>query len=88
MMWFHDMSWGAWVVMSFAMVAFWALVVWLVVAFGRDNGPHKTAPKTELPTASAGRILAERYARGDIDADDYHRLLDDLRGGQLSGSRS
>ena len=86
-MWNHNMGWGAWTLMAIGMVTFWALVVWLVAALVRE-GPQKTTTDTESPTASAERILAERYARGDIDADDYHRLLEDLRGGQLSGSRS
>ena len=86
-MWYHNMGWGAWTLMAIGMVTFWALVVWLVATLVRE-GPQKTATDTEPLTASAERILAERYARGDIDADDYHRLLEDLRGGQLSGSRS
>ena len=87
-MWYHNMGPGAWALMSVATVAFWALIVWLVVALVRDNGPDEAGNELEPPTASAERILAERYAHGDIDADDYHHRLEDLRRAHLSGSRS
>ncbi|WP_433498824.1 SHOCT domain-containing protein [Sphaerimonospora sp. CA-214678] len=60
-----------------------ALVVWLVVRFtppragGRD---HPTGPTAEAATTtSAQRILAERYARGELDADEYAQRLAALR---------
>jgi len=44
------------------------LVVWLVVSYAR---PRNTADGT----GEARRILAERYARGELDTEEYtHRL--------------
>ncbi len=87
-MWYHDMGWGAWVGMSFAGVALWALVIWLAVTVVRANGSSKDEKETESPTHSAERILAERYARGEIDTDTYQTRLEDFRGAHLSGARS
>jgi putative membrane protein len=87
-MWYHNMGWGAWVGMSFAAVVFWALVIWLVVTVVRDNGSNNDDKETESPIRSAERILAERYARGEIDTDAYNTRLKDLRGAHLGGVRS
>lgn len=57
-----------------AMTGFWALVGWAVVSFLR--GP-KPAPRCGV--GDAERVLAERFARGEIDDDEYHRRLDTLR---------
>ena len=54
---------------------FWIVVVALVLRFvvfrGRRNGTS--------PMDSARGILAERYARGEIDAEEYRRRSDELR---------
>jgi uncharacterized membrane protein len=56
-------------------VAFWALVIWLIVRVTRPwirsrqpNGPE--------------RILAERFAEGAIGEDDYRQRLEVIRGSQ------
>ncbi len=78
MMW--DNSWGAgqWVAMSMMMVVFWGLIVVAVVSLVRWNRgeAHASVARREN---DAMRILDERFARGEIDADEYaHRreLLD------------
>lgn len=77
MMWdWHGNSWWWFVVMPLGMLAFWALVAWVVVTVVRGN--RATPPATATPN-EAERILAERYARGDIDTTEYHTRLDDLR---------
>jgi len=74
MMWgqYDQFSWWWFVIMPLSMLAFWGLVAWLIVAVVRGNRP---AP---MPRSEAETILAGRYARGEIDADEYHRRLDDL----------
>jgi putative membrane protein len=47
------------------------VVVWLVVAYVR--------PRAADSTDSARRILADRYARGEVDTDEYERRLGGLR---------
>ncbi|MGH9117922.1 MAG: SHOCT domain-containing protein [Acidimicrobiales bacterium] len=71
-MW-RDGNWGWWLFMPVVMVAFWAAVIWVAVtAVRRQPGPAQD------PSRDAEQILAERYARGDIDDDEYHRRLDTL----------
>ena len=65
------------------MVGFWAAVAWAVVTLIRSNDRRDTSGgRGEASMSSAERILSERYARGDIDADEYHQRLDDLRSHQ------
>ncbi len=84
-MWDWSWGWGWWVVMPLMMVAFWGLVAWAVVALVRNDHPGQ--PGTEQPAAApprgdpAEQILAGRFARGEIDADEYRRSLEILRGG-------
>lgn len=66
---FGMMGWGG------AMGLFWALllvllVVWLVRGFGSSN--------RRSDTPSAREILDQRYARGEIDGDEYRQRLADL----------
>jgi putative membrane protein len=61
-----------WYVMPLAMLAFWALVAWLVVTIVRNGRV------SDARASRAEAILAERYASGEIDADEYHRRLHDL----------
>lgn len=71
MMWnWHDWGWGWWFVMSAGMLAFWVAVIWLVVAFARGS---------RSPEADAESVLAGRFARGEIDADDFRQRLELLR---------
>lgn len=66
-------GWGAWLMMTTVMFGFWGLVAWVVVTLARDRsaGPHLQR--------SAEDILAERFARGEIDKDEYTSRLDALR---------
>ena len=78
--WYHDsMGWGGWLLMTLAMVAFWALVVFAVVALFRG-----TEPRTDRRTPE--QILDERFARGEIDEVEYqarrHALHADHHGSQ------
>jgi putative membrane protein len=73
MHWYYGgFGWGGWVVMTLSMVVFWGLVVYAVVALTRgDRKPD--APKDPL------RILDERFARGEIDEEEYRRHHDTLQ---------
>lgn len=71
------MNMGWWGMGSMAGMGLWALVllvagVVLVVWLARSGGP---AAGDELPE----RIVKRRYARGEIDREEYLRRLEDLR---------
>ena len=62
--------------MILAMVAIWALVAFAGIAIFRGirNGRAET-----LTERDASQILDERFARGEIDSDEYHARRDALR---------
>ena len=67
--------------MGFMMLVFWGTIAALVVYVVRSTG-HRTdtPPQSGTPAPDdALRVLDERFARGDIDADDYTRRRDLLR---------
>ena len=75
----HD-GWGpgAWIAMAFVMLVFWTIIV------GADHRRRaiRSRPRTSHGPSrlhDAERILAERFARGEIDADEYQQRSDLLR---------
>ena len=75
----HD-GWGpgAWIAMAFVMLVFWTIVVAAIIALVRSNqarGQDHIVGRDDGPE----RILAERFARGEIDADEYKQRRDLLR---------
>ncbi|KUL21112.1 SHOCT domain-containing protein [Streptomyces regalis] len=87
MFWYdHDLSGWGWFAMSASMILFWTLVITLGVllfrALARSEGTD--APKTgaSSPAPSAEQLLAERFARGEIDEDEYRRRLAVLHTGR------
>ncbi|MHB1612777.1 MAG: SHOCT domain-containing protein [Actinomycetes bacterium] len=80
MMWYWGggVHWWGWLLGAIGMVAFWGLVIWAIWYFvtavtrrPEDRQPANSDPK---------RILDERLARGEIDAEEYRHLRDVLRG--------
>lgn len=70
-------GWGDWFAMSLMMLLVWgavaAAVVWAVRAVRGE--PRRPGPGPD----SAEQVLAERYARGEIDEDEYRRRSEVLR---------
>lgn len=85
-----DDGWG--ILMMLGMVTIWALIavaiVWLIRSARESAAPSAGTLTASAPVApergSAGQILADRLARGDIDPEEYKSRLDALRSG--SGS--
>ncbi|MEU0504305.1 SHOCT domain-containing protein [Nocardia sp. NPDC004278] len=80
MYWYdHDLSgWGyAW--MSIGMVVFWGLLIAAFVLVIRMVTRPDGATSTDDRLRSAEDLLAERFARGEIDAEEYASRLDTLR---------
>jgi putative membrane protein len=71
MMWSHG-PWG--LAMWIGMLAFWAVAIWVVVNLTHIRG---TPARTQRPAPET--ILAERFARGDVDAAEYHARIAGLR---------
>ena len=64
--WWHQADWWWWMwwlVMAAITVGLVAAMVWLI---GRQGGPGPRAA-----TGRARQILAERFARGELTADEY-----------------
>jgi putative membrane protein len=70
----HDLSGWGWVVMTISMVLFWGLLIAGGVLLYRGlNQPGTGAPAGYRP--SPEHLLAERFARGEIDEEEYQRRL-------------
>lgn len=73
--WGNGSYWWMGIVMMLAQVLFWGLIIWFGVSlFKRGNGHTKSAHGGN----GALDILRERYARGEIDTEEYHRRKEDL----------
>ncbi|MGY4103087.1 SHOCT domain-containing protein [Nocardia sp. R16R-3T] len=81
MFWYdHDMTgWGyAW--MGLGMVVFWGLLITGFILLVRSVAqPYQGRPPTPQ-VLTAEQLLAERFARGEIDRDEYLSRLETLRG--------
>jgi len=66
--------WGMWVAMAVMMTVFVIAAAWVIVTLVRHTGapqaPHQALPDG-APLSSAAAILDERFARGEIDAEEY-----------------
>lgn len=71
MMHWYGTSWGAggWVLMLASMMFFWGLVVLAGVAIFRGTGGRDGRP--EQRDSGTLDLLDERFARGEIDREDY-----------------
>ena len=69
MFWSGHWGWGAWLGMSLGMLVFWGLVAWVIVVLVRSSGWRYDSGRSDPRD-----ILDERYAKGEIDEDEYkHR---------------
>ena len=81
----HDVSGWGWAAMVLGMVIFWGLLIALTVVLVR--GLNRPAAPTPGPRPSPEQLLAERFAHGEIDEEEYRRRLDVLMSaGQAAGT--
>ena len=85
-MW-HDggIGWGGWVVMTVMMLVFWALLIFGGIALWQAMRRDTTRPAERPPAderSDALRLLDERFARGEVDVDDYQHRRELLRAGR------
>ncbi|MFP5326230.1 MAG: SHOCT domain-containing protein [Acidimicrobiia bacterium] len=57
--------------MTITMLGFWALVAWVITSLVRGVGDGRRS--------EADAILAERFARGEIEEEEYRRRRDLIR---------
>ena len=62
------------------MLVFWGAIAWLVVYLVRRPSEASVAPPSSDPSANVSslKILGERYAKGEIDDEEYGRRRDVL----------
>jgi putative membrane protein len=77
MFWFdHDVSGWGWFAMSVSMILFWALIITAAVLLFRALGRPTDHPHTHTAAGpSPEQLLTERFARGEIDEEEYQRRL-------------
>lgn len=85
-MWHHGYGgwgWGSWILTAMVMTLFFALVITAIVALVRYlGGPghhHGPAAHGAAPGRRPEDILAERFARGEVDDEEYRRRVALLR---------
>lgn len=73
-------GWGGWVVMTLMMLVFWGLLIFGGIAVWRslNRGDHRR--REDRPDAD--QLLDERFARGEIDAEDYRQRRELLHAGR------
>ena len=85
--WGQGMSGWGYALISVSMVLFWGVVILGIVALVRHLGrSSQPAGGAGMPRPSAEQVLAERFARGEIDEQEYQSRLATLRGRQQSTS--
>ncbi|MCK7627651.1 SHOCT domain-containing protein [Streptomyces sp. RS10V-4] len=88
-MWYDGgWSWDGWLAMGVIMVLFWGLIIAVIAMLFRFFSSGHRARRTGPPPPGGepgwgGRraedLLAERFARGEIDEEEYRRRLRLLR---------
>ena len=69
--WYNDgIGWGGWIAMTLMMVTFWGLVIFAVVAIFRGT-TKATWPADSAAPRDPMSTLDERFARGEIEAEEY-----------------
>jgi len=82
MYWGNGMGGWGMILMTFSGLLFWGLIITGIVLLVRSTnrggqpGPAATPARTQTPQ----QVLADRFARGEIDEDEYTRRLQVLDG--------
>ena len=91
MMYGYGNGMGGWgyALMTISMILFWGAVIYGIVALVRYT--HRDCPQRGEPAGPPApepeRLLAERFARGEIDEDEYYQRLTSLRAARPAGAR-
>lgn len=77
MNWNYGYGWGAWLMMFPMMIVFWGALIWVIIVAIRHSGGQNSGGDSRRRDAL--QILDERFARGEIDAEEYRSRRDALR---------
>lgn len=82
MMWGYGSGWG-WLGMGVGMTLFWALIIFGVIVLVRYLGGVRDRRGLGIDggRSYAERVLADRFARGEIDEEEYRKRRELIRGG-------
>ena len=69
-------GWVGWIMMILIVLTVWAVVAMVGIPFFRGLS---TRGVNASPPGDAGRLLDERFARGEIDSDEYTARREALR---------
>lgn len=77
--WYNGGNWITGLVMLAVQILFWGLIIWFAISlFKRGSGNSNRRIDTVSKGYDAIDILRERYARGEIDSEEFHRRKEDL----------
>jgi putative membrane protein len=94
MFWYnHNLGGWGWFAMSASMILFWVLIITAAVMLFRVLGrqhEHSHAPHPHSASHPAAptpeQVLADRFARGEIDEEEYRRRLATLHSSTRPGT--
>lgn len=78
-MWHAWTGWGGWISMTVAMVAFWGVITALVVWMVRQGPSGGGRGESSASRRDATSILEARFARGEIDREEFEERREVLR---------
>jgi putative membrane protein len=84
-MMYWDGNMGAWgyILMVVSFILFWGAIIAAIVVFARSMGPgNRRRGSSGAGGGMAEHLLAERFARGEIDETEYTARLAALRRAQ------
>jgi putative membrane protein len=86
-MWWYGNPMGGWgyVFMAFNMVPYWGVIILGIIGLVRYLA---SKDRSTTSRCTAEHVLAERFARGEIDEQEYHQRLDALHGKSRPGVKS
>ena len=80
MMYGWGWGWGGWILMTLAMIVFWGVVITAIVVGVRSvSGGTSQRNHPSSDASRAESLLAERFARGEIDEEEFRRRMTALR---------
>lgn len=83
MYWDGNMGLWGYILMGVGFVLFWAAVITAIILFARSTGAGNRRYEGVGPgSGGAENLLAERFARGEIDESEYTSRLNVLRQGR------